>query len=89
MKKVISALILSLIIICGGCTAQQRAKQFGGTITIDLPPNQKLVVATWKDMDLWYLTRPMRKGEIPEKSIFTEDSSYGIFEGEVIFNETK
>lgn len=42
-----------------GCTENQKAKSFGGNAEIELPAGEKLVNATWKDDDLWYLTRPM------------------------------
>lgn len=69
------------------CTSNQRAKTFGGTMTKDLPPGQKLVVATWKESSLWYLTRPMRSDETPETLTFQEDSSFGMVQGTVIFRE--
>ncbi len=61
-----------------GCTENSRAKSFGGTATLNLPPNQKLVVVTWKDDDLWYLTRPMKDNETPETYAFQEKSSWGF-----------
>lgn len=83
-------LILSIVAlsICS-CTQNQRAKKYGGTATVDLPVNQKLVNATWKDDQLWYLYRPMNSDEIPQSYTFKEESSYGIIEGEVIFKESK
>jgi len=71
------------------CTQNSRAKGWGGTATVDLPANAKLVTATWKDSQLWYLTRPMRKDEVAETLTLTEESSYGVLEGEVIFKESK
>lgn len=55
---------------------------------IDLPPNQKLVTATWKDQNVWYLTRPMRTGEVAEKFEFKEKSSWGAVQGSIIFQES-
>ena len=82
-------LALGLLVLVIGCTSQQMAKGFGGSMTVDLPPGQKLVVATWKNSDLWYLTRPMRDGENAEVQSFRESSSFGIMEGVVKFVETK
>ena len=70
-----------------GCTKNQRAKQFGGTMEIEIPTNKKFVNATWKDDDLWYLTRDRKPGEEPETWTFEEDSSFGVLEGKVIFIE--
>ncbi len=85
--------LVSIAIVClaslvhVGCTANKRAKSHGGTMTLNLPPGEKLVSATWKDNNLWYLTRPMRKGESPETSTLHESSNLGIIEGSVIFKE--
>lgn len=69
------------------CTAQKRARQFGGSATIDLPENQELVTATWKGDEIWYLTRPRNPHEKPDTLWFKENSAFGIVEGEVIFCE--
>lgn len=89
MKGRALVVVVLLFIFLISCTPQQRAKNFGGTAVINLPPNDKLVVATWKEDHLWYLTRPMRKDEIPEKYVFQESSSWGMMQGKVIFNETR
>ena len=70
-----------------GC--QGAARDFGGEITIELPPNQKLEVITWKEDSLWYLTRPMREGEEAETHIYQQSSEWGVFEGTVTIIETK
>ncbi len=58
MKKVIFSFLTLLSL--ASCTEQQRAKNYGGTTTVDLPIGQKLVNVTWKgNADIWYLTRPM------------------------------
>lgn len=85
--KLLGIMVMALLL--GGCTEQQRAKQWGGEVEIELPAGQKLVVATWKDSDLWYLIRPMRPDEQPERYRFQEDSSFGVLEGQVIFIETR
>jgi hypothetical protein len=69
------------------CTSNQRAKKFGGSMSIELSCQQKLVNVTWKDDELWYLTRPMRADETAEISTFQEDSSFGLMEGKVTITE--
>ncbi len=64
------------------------AKSFGGTTTVTLEPNTKLVNATWKDSNLWYLVRPMRKGETSETFMLLEQSNLGVLQGKVIFVES-
>ena len=81
--------IIALVVVLTGCTENSRAKSFGGTANITLPANQKLIIATWKDDDLWYLTRPMRPDETPETYSFSEESSWGIWEGTYIIKETR
>ena len=59
----------------------------GGKATVRLPKGQKLVEATWKEVDLWYLTRDRREGEPIETFTFQESSSFGVIEGTVTFIE--
>lgn len=70
-----------------GCTENTRAKYYGGTATIQLPKGTKLVTATWKDDQLWYLYRPAKADETAETVVFKENSKYGLVEGKVIFVE--
>jgi hypothetical protein len=92
MKPVLVFFLLTTFLLAS-CTAQQRARSYGGTLDINLPPSTKLVTATWKDTaDLWYLHRPMRAGEVPEISIFQQESGGAILfggEGKVVFHESK
>ena len=83
-------LLLALLIGCGN-VEQSIARDFGGTTTINLGPNLKLEEITWKDDDLWYLTRPMREDEEPETHTFTEKGGLGtVFDGgTVIVVESK
>lgn len=66
-----------------------RVKQIGGTMTIELPANQKFVNATWKDNNLWYITTEMEITDKPKTHVFKEKSNNNIFEGKVIFKETR
>lgn len=87
MKSKLAILILAAMLI--GCTDNQRARSAGGAMTVTLPPGQKLVNATWKNEQLWYLTRPAFVTESPETLTFKEKSSFGLMEGSVLFKETK
>jgi hypothetical protein len=80
---------LALVVGCLGCTEQDRAKSFGGTMTVELQPGRKLVNVTWKETDLWYLTRAMRNDEAPETYEFQESSGMGVMEGKVIIKERR
>ena len=71
------------------CTENQNAKMYGGTMTVDLPSGKKLITATWKDADLWYLIRDAKVGEAPETHELIESSNFGIMEGKIIFKESR
>lgn len=89
-KKIIMLLaIIMTIMVFSACTAQERARNFGGSETVTLEPGEKLEMITWKGDSLWYLTRPMREDETAETHTFKQDSSYGIFEGTVTIIEVE
>lgn len=83
MKKIL--LIAALLFV--GCTENVRARQFGGSVTMNMPCGHKVVNVTWKEGDIWYLTRPMREGEVPETHTFHESSNFGIAEGTILLKE--
>lgn len=51
-KKVIGAVVIVSALGMSGCAAQQAAKSYGGSTTIELPENMKLEEITWKDDSL-------------------------------------
>lgn len=89
MKKLILSLaIITTALLSVSCTEQDRARNWGGTTTINLPPGQRLIEATWKDYDgIWYLTEPMDSDYIPQTKVFREITSYSMMQGKVIFVE--
>lgn len=89
MKTKLYTIIAAIILLLSSCTDQERAKGFGGTAEVELPAKQKLINVTWKETNLWYLTRPMREGEKAETFTLQESSSFGVMEGKVIFKETE
>lgn len=88
MKRLLFVSIAALI-LATGCTQNQRAKRFGGSATQDLPAGQQLVNVTWKDAQMWILTKPMEKDHEPVTYTFKEKSSYGMIEGTVKIVEHK
>jgi hypothetical protein len=58
MKKLLTIVGLLSIVAISSCD-QTMARKYGGSTKINLPKGQKLVNITWKDSQLWYLTRPM------------------------------
>ena len=85
-KKVIAVAVLCSILLIG---CQSVTRDYGGTTTINLEPNQKLEEITWKEDSLWYLTRPMTKDDVAETHVFRESSNFGALEGKVIIVESK
>ncbi len=49
----------------------------------------KLVEATWKENNLWYLVEPMEEDYVPKTKVFIENSNAGMIEGKVTFVETR
>jgi uncharacterized lipoprotein YajG len=84
MKKL---LCLASILLLAGCSANDRARNYGGTMKIELPSNTKFINATWRGDNVWYLYRDRKPGESVDIYTFKEDSSFGLLEGAVIFNE--
>lgn len=88
MKKMrLLFICLVCVLMLSGCQATVR--EFGGSMTLELEPNQKLQEITWKEDSLWYLTRPMREDEVAETYTFQQSSNFGVFEGTVTVIESK
>ena len=87
MKKMI--LLIGMFICFCCCTEQSMVRDFGGSMTIVLPEGQELMEATWKDENLFYLTRPMADDYVPVTKTFQESSSFGVMESTVYFVETR
>lgn len=93
--SIIFAIIFGIITVLSGHGNTSNgfnpiARQFGGTITINLENNRKLVNVSWKkDDSLWILTRKMRKDEEAETYEYKEDSTFGVIEGTVVVIEHK
>lgn len=85
MKRIIFILTvvisLSVILSFPACTENSRARNFGGTEIIEIPDNNIFLNATWKDEHLWYLT----KDTVEHYFVLREKSSWGTWEGKVIF----
>ena len=88
MKRILISAI-AVLALTASCTQNARVKNFGGTGDINLPKGQKLVNATWKETQVWYLTRQMRADETAETYQFQEESSWGVIEGTYVIHETK
>lgn len=85
------AILLAVLIIgfigsvITGC--HYTTRNFGGEMTVELEPGQKLEEITWKEDSLWILSRPMRDDEVPETHKFYEDAEWGVLEGKITIVE--
>jgi hypothetical protein len=87
MVGMLSMLLVAMLF--SGCTQNYRAKELGGTATEVLEKGRKLVNVTWKDDNLWILTRPMATEDTVETYTFKESSSFGMFQGTVVIKESR
>ena len=84
LRPIVISLALSFTT---GCTRQERVKQYGGTMTEDLPAGQKFVTVTWEQTHLWIATRPALPGEQPTRITVHESSNFGIYQGTIYIQE--
>lgn len=89
MKKILIILVAIIAIVTTSCTENQRARSFGGNMTIELPKGQKVTMATWKNSDLFYMLEPMEDDYIPKTKTFVENSSWGVLECSITFVESR
>ena len=87
MKKLFLVIVMGVMVT--SCTENNRVKNWGGEGNINLPKGRKLVNVTWKETEVWYLTRPMDSNDVAETYQFQEESSWGVMEGTYNIIETK
>ena len=87
MKKLLLVVCLIAAFALTSCTENERVRRFGGEMTIDLPAGEKLMMATWKENNVFYLTEPMEEDYQPKTKFFREASSYGVLDTTVKFVE--
>jgi hypothetical protein len=73
-------MILVTMVVMSSCTENVRVRHFGGTETLALKPNEKVLNVTWKDNEMWVCTQDTITGVV----YFREKSSWGVMEGTVI-----
>ena len=85
MKRILLFVLISIVL----SSCQTCSRQFGGTTTTRLHKGKKLMNISWKDDDLWYLTRDMLPTDTAQTYLYGEDSNLGMMNGKVIIIETK
>lgn len=85
MKKLfIGFMLVMTVITLFSCTSNQRAKNWGGSTSVDVPAGEVFVNATWKDANLWVITyNPAEKAYKMH-----ECSEWGILQGTVTIHAT-
>jgi hypothetical protein len=88
MKKTIIA--IAAILTLASCTDNDRVKNWGGTATLEVASDQKFVNVTWKETELWIVTRNRTAADTTYETYrFQEKSSMGVMEGTYIIKESK
>lgn len=80
--KILKLVLLFIVIILASCTENRMARNYGGTSSFTLEPNEKFINITWKGDDLWIIVQDTVSGIYYAK----EKSSYGLMEGKIIIN---
>ena len=83
MKNTIIILLISTLLF--SCTENSRAKNWGGTETIQLKENEVITNMTWKETNLWVQSVDTVTGV----THFREKSSWGWIEGEILVKPAK
>lgn len=89
MKISFKILICMIAFILYACSDQEKAGYFGGESSINVPYGEEVLMATWKDDDIWYFTRPMSDDYVPQVKALRQESSHGLYHGVVYFYEHK
>lgn len=76
-------LLLAVAMFATSCTENQRAKRFGGKMEYTVPAGEEFINATWKDNNLWVITKETKTGTV----YMHEVSDYGILEGTVVIRQ--
>ena len=89
----IGTFIVAIIMICfcflRSCSEQGITRSWGGEMDLYIEPNQKLQLVTWKDDNLWILTKDMTEDDIAENYSYYEKDPMGMFEGTIHIHEEK
>jgi len=89
LSIIIFVVVLIAVMINWMFHTQWFARHWGGSYTMELPANEKVVTVSWKDSNLWILTRPMKKDEVAETFTLHESSNFGVLQGTVVITEKK
>lgn len=88
-----------LLLALAGCTSTQRILSTlvpllpppteAGPLVMELPPCERLISVSWRQDDLWALTRPVRAGEaLPQTYKFIGYVQNGVGAVFLVVNES-
>lgn len=81
MRKL--TMVAITLLALASCTDNQRARNFGGTETIKLEPQEKFINIAWKQDNLWIVVQDTITGDYYAR----EKSSFGVMQGKVIIQK--
>jgi hypothetical protein len=67
MKKII--LIITMFLFLTSCTQKTIATKFSNAYEITFPQGQKLIIITYENSSLWFLTTDIKNSEFNDKVI--------------------
>lgn len=85
IKNILTASTIFSFLTLSSCNYVTRVA--GGNMTFELEKDQKMVNCSWKETDLWILTRARKADEQPETYKYIEKSTFGALEGTVTIIE--
>ena len=81
MRKL--TMVAITLLALASCTDNQRARNFGGTETIKLEPQEKFINIAWRQDNLWIVVQDTITGDYYAR----EKSSFGVMQGKVIIQK--
>ena len=82
---VVIILLTIVVLFASSCTENSRAKNFGGTVDVELLPNEVFVNITFKKNDIWVITQDT----LTKRYYAREKSSWGAMEGVIRVKDSK
>jgi len=86
MKKLLVLAVIVAGLFTVSCTENIRARHWGGTENIQLESGNRVVNVTWKEGNVWILTKQDATTK-PTVYTFAEKSNWGVMQGSIVIVE--